>query len=168
MTYFGFCLVFFGGLDFSRHNFVEVDLGLLDCIVSATLATLSFLDLRRFSNSSTGNNLNGVCATIWFWPSEPTGWLCYIILITTYYVTHRQQTRFVINIVNIIMNNIPMKFYIARFSFMTRIYCDQPIVLMKGMLNYTTNDMNPINISHLNTRVIEHKSQIDAAFRVLE
>ena len=33
------------------------------------------IDFWRFSNSSTGKNLNGVWARIWFWPFEPTGWL---------------------------------------------------------------------------------------------
>ena len=98
IIYFGFLLVFFGGLDFELGFVTPLVFGLdpsmpgwasacmVSCIIPAVIsATLSFRDFRLFSNRDAGSNLNGVCARIWFRPSNPTGWLWNVdIMILTY------------------------------------------------------------------------------------
>ena len=75
MTYFGFLLDFFGGLEFA--DLLPLPLGsdfsilFFDCttpFISSILvvisATFSFLDFERSTNSDGGSNLIGVSATI--------------------------------------------------------------------------------------------------------
>ena len=95
MTYFGFCFFFFGGLDLELVDLTSLICGLVSslpdwtfvCMVSCLKpvvisATLSLRDFRLFLNCDAGSNLIGVCARIWFWPSNPTGWLWNVDIIS--------------------------------------------------------------------------------------
>ena len=76
MTYFGFLLDFFGGRDLGFNDLSPLTSRFFSCVVVSLIwEAYLFLTLRQFSNCDFGSNLSGVCAIIWFCPSDPTGWL---------------------------------------------------------------------------------------------
>ena len=199
IVYLGFLFVFFGGLNLPVELFDVTSLvfgldsslpeGTFACMVSCfkpavISATLSLCDFRLFSNCDAGSNLIGVCARIWFWPSDPTGWLwnvdmiiftdlsmvrsprdgAYLMLYIGYITC---QICYVVYDLRI-MKTIPMKLKIAWLSFQLVVHFNQTLILLQRLSHQLTNKLNQIYFKHCITWIVEKKSHINITFCVLK